>query len=786
MWYREGTLSITQGSRTVTGVGTRWAQASNGVLPGMILLAPDFSLWEIQKVNSDTELLLVDVWAGDALTDVRCRIITTYEGDLSQFSARLAATLAEMRKASDIWGDWTQSEGIVEILNIDGTTTRVDSMQKMYLEQEKRFAWFDDNRDLIQVAGDHGAAAIASAAAARVSEVNAVGAEVAAASSASASAVSATAAYNAEINAARAEEAAVDSEKAAKDSEDASRDSQIAAKASEIASAASEEASRHSEEKAALYEAAAGAFAAAAADSQAAAAASEVSAKESADAAAESRGSATASAAAAELSNSRAATSETNAKASEVNAKDAERGASASEANAEEHAAHAVAAAAAAADSQTEARNSEMNAATSAAEINQIELTSAESAAAAQLARESAEKFADDAASFANKASAAEGSAAGSAADARDARDHAALSEANAKASEEAARQAAELALDGGLPITGGTITGDLSVMGELTLESYDGFNQRYLQLIGGVLQGNLKVPELVAYGHSVRVQGDGNVHYWFEDATGAEKAVLWASDDGWLHMRAAGNRTRIESAVETAGSVEVKGGTLYVNNLPYAADRGLVRGGVPGGEITDWRVRPAGLLVDIGNYISQATNIWKCTQNGDIHRCSMDYSGTEIRIHTDWGSDYIFSGENLIVPGTMSANYYHSNGDAYVSGNLNVNDVYIRSDLAVKKDIKRIENALDKLDDITGNTYQLQQPDGSYASSAGLVAQEVQVSLPELITRDSDEDALLRLNYNGMIAVLVEAVKELRGELRAIESRVSNLEAAISAKDGD
>ena len=40
-----------------------------------------------------------------------------------------------------------------------------------------------------------------------------------------------------------------------------------------------------------------------------------------------------------------------------------------------------------------------------------------------------------------------------------------------------------------------------------------------------------------------------------------------------------------------------------------------------------------------------------------------------------------------------------------------------------------------------------------------GVIAQELQKVFPELVTEENDE---LSVNYNGLIAVLIEAVKEL------------------------
>ena len=53
-----------------------------------------------------------------------------------------------------------------------------------------------------------------------------------------------------------------------------------------------------------------------------------------------------------------------------------------------------------------------------------------------------------------------------------------------------------------------------------------------------------------------------------------------------------------------------------------------------------------------------------------------------------------------------------------------------------------------------------------------GLVAQDVRAVFPELV--DVGPDGLLGITYTGLIAPLVEAVKELAGRMDAVERRGS------------
>lgn len=106
MWYREGTVTFTKGSDTISGIGTRWNLTENGVLPGMIVIGPDNKLYEVKRVTSDTVIVLSEPYTGETQSKVPCRIITTYEGDLTQFSARFTALMSRMSADSKSMRSW--------------------------------------------------------------------------------------------------------------------------------------------------------------------------------------------------------------------------------------------------------------------------------------------------------------------------------------------------------------------------------------------------------------------------------------------------------------------------------------------------------------------------------------------------------------------------------------------------------------------------------------------------------------------------------------------------------
>ncbi|HBP8185578.1 TPA: tail fiber domain-containing protein [Escherichia coli] len=126
------------------------------------------------------------------------------------------------------------------------------------------------------------------------------------------------------------------------------------------------------------------------------------------------------------------------------------------------------------------------------------------------------------------------------------------------------------------------------------------------------------------------------------------------------------------------------------------------------------------------------------------------------------------------------------------------VRDIYIRSDIRVKKDLVKFENASQTLSKINGYKYLQKRgtnEDGSerWEENAGLIAQEVQAILPELVEGDPDSENLLRLNYNGVVGLNTAAINEHTEEIALLKEENNRLKeenkilhdrlAAIEAK---
>jgi hypothetical protein len=88
-------------------------------------------------------------------------------------------------------------------------------------------------------------------------------------------------------------------------------------------------------------------------------------------------------------------------------------------------------------------------------------------------------------------------------------------------------------------------------------------------------------------------------------------------------------------------------------------------------------------------------------------------------------------------------------------------------SDENLKSNIETVQNPLDTLHQLRGVTFDWKTTN---KPSVGVIAQEIEQVLPQLVNEGEHKS----VNYNGLIGVLIEAVKELSAEVEDLKSQLN------------
>jgi len=139
---------------------------------------------------------------------------------------------------------------------------------------------------------------------------------------------------------------------------------------------------------------------------------------------------------------------------------------------------------------------------------------------------------------------------------------------------------------------------------------------------------------------------------------------------------------------------------------------------------------------------------------------------------------------DHVVLPGTMQVTGISTlaadgsdsfvGGDLTVGGKVRATRFSTVSDKRLKTNIKKINNPLEALSGIEGVLFNWRVDN---SQDVGLIAQDVERALPEAV---QEVDNIKSVNYNGVIGLLVEAVKELSQENRLLRMDVASMKTKL------
>lgn len=283
-----------------------------------------------------------------------------------------------------------------------------------------------------------------------------------------------------------------------------------------------------------------------------------------------------------------------------------------------------------------------------------------------------------------------------------------------------AVKRAADIA-NAALPKAGGSLTGSVTFTND------------------SVLQWSRNT-DAAAIGFKNSADSDTDSFMWFRTSDNGNEYFKWQSVNG---------STTTDLMTLKGDNLRIKGDQVYHQGFkPTAADVGAIP------------VQAAGGVLEVGKSI-------------DFHDSgtNVDYSlrlmqeGTSLRVQGAAG--FVDVG----AKNTSYAHYYTDRPQHYFDKNVNVNDLYVRSDVRLKSNLEPLSDALAKVCSLKGWTYDKKlalDSEAVYRRETGLIAQDVQKVLPSAV--HAVEGGLLTLSSSALVALLVEAVKELSEKVKELE----------------
>ncbi|MDB4128709.1 tail fiber domain-containing protein [bacterium] len=194
----------------------------------------------------------------------------------------------------------------------------------------------------------------------------------------------------------------------------------------------------------------------------------------------------------------------------------------------------------------------------------------------------------------------------------------------------------------------------------------------------------------------------------------------------------------------------------------------------------------------------SPSFNTLRATATADVSATSTGH-GFQVGVTT--GQNIAMDSNEIIARnnGSLATLYLQTDGQNTIFGNNTTDKVQIGSGAIVatgditaygtvsdrrqKENIERLENALDKVNQLNGYTFNYLNHEDRMT---GVMAQEVQEVLPEAVFEtnkletEDGVDSILAVRHGNMVGLLIEAIKEQQIQIELLKQEVDNLKNKV------
>ncbi|HEV7276532.1 MAG TPA: tail fiber domain-containing protein [Devosiaceae bacterium] len=163
--------------------------------------------------------------------------------------------------------------------------------------------------------------------------------------------------------------------------------------------------------------------------------------------------------------------------------------------------------------------------------------------------------------------------------------------------------------------------------------------------------------------------------------------------------------------------------------------------------------------------------------------------TGSAATMHVTYvGNGMGYTGAGTVAAGIPSGGYWrykYNSGEVYTTANVYAANYYHTSDRRLKSNIQTYRGGLDAVLAMRGVTFNWKE---SGKPASGVLAQELQSVMPSAVSASENDkgEGVLAVDYDQIVAPLIEAVKELKTandnqsfEIEALRSEIQALKAA-------
>jgi hypothetical protein len=179
---------------------------------------------------------------------------------------------------------------------------------------------------------------------------------------------------------------------------------------------------------------------------------------------------------------------------------------------------------------------------------------------------------------------------------------------------------------------------------------------------------------------------------------------------------------------------------------------------------------------------------------DASTNRIGIGVTAPGTKLHIVGGTDASVAGGGYITTGNLNGqnvvideNEIMARNNGGISnlnlqvegGNVTVGGAIVHtSDRRLKKNIEDLHYGLKELLVLQPKQYNWKSRKLTEYKSFGLIAQEVQKIMPELVLESEDEEKTLSVNYNELIPILLNAIKEQQSEIELLKIDLENYKA--------